>query len=205
VRREYGDRPPEWLRLQRELLDPFVALAAAGAASSTRRLGTGVCLVALHDAILLAKTAATLDVLSGGRLIFGVGAGSHAEEARAHGNDPERRWAATEEKLQAILSLWHGEGTADQRPAPLQRPHPLLLVGRGGQTKSRGRPRAGCGLVPPTTLLRPDAACTTSICPITVVAPPPERVERCVLQLPQLRDGDAVRDELERLADLGEN
>jgi alkanesulfonate monooxygenase SsuD/methylene tetrahydromethanopterin reductase-like flavin-dependent oxidoreductase (luciferase family) len=125
---EQAASPPEWLRLQQELLDPFVALGGAAVVTSGLRLGTGVCLVGLHDPILLAKTAATLDVLSHGRLLFGIGAGSHPDEARAYGVDPARRWSAAVEKLRTILDIWDGDGPVEQEPKPVQRPHPPLLV-----------------------------------------------------------------------------
>ena len=126
----------------RRTLDPFVALTAAAAATSTISLGTGVCLVAQHDPIILAKTAATLDCVSNGRFIFGVGFGWNADEMRHHGVDPDRRRTIGREKALAIRELWtraeasfHGAyvdfSESWQWPKPVQEPHPPIWVGGG--------------------------------------------------------------------------
>lgn len=127
----------------RRFLDPFVALSAVASATTTLRLGTGVCLVPQHDPIALAKRVATLDFLSGGRFLFGVGAGWHEEELRNHGVDPATRWRRTREHLLAMRAIW----TADEAsfagefvrfaplwswPKPTQRPHPPLIIGGEG-------------------------------------------------------------------------
>jgi probable F420-dependent oxidoreductase len=131
-----GDRPGEDARL----LDQFTALGAAAACTSRLRLGTGICIVPQHDPIALAKQVATIDHISGGRFLFGVGAGWLVEELRNHGVDPATRWALMEEQLLAMKVIW----TADEAefhgkfvdfdpiwcwPKPVQRPHPPLLVG----------------------------------------------------------------------------
>jgi probable F420-dependent oxidoreductase len=131
-----GDRPGEDARL----LDQFTALGAAAACTSRLRLGTGICIVPQHDPIALAKQVATIDHISGGRFLFGVGAGWLVEELRNHGVDPARRWALMEEQLRAMKAIW----TADEAefhgalvdfnpiwcwPKPVQKPHPPLIVG----------------------------------------------------------------------------
>jgi len=139
-----GDRPGEDARL----LDQFTALGAAAACTSRLRLGTGVCIVPQHDPIALAKRVATIDHISGGRFLFGVGAGWLVEELRNHGVDPPRRWALMEEQLLAMKAIW----TADEAefhgdlvdfdpiwswPKPVQKPHPPLLVGGDGPQSLR--------------------------------------------------------------------
>ena len=121
-------------------LDPYVALAAAAAATSRIRLGTGIALVAQHDPIALAKALATLDLVSGGRLVVGVGFGWNREEMESHGVDYKRRREIVREKMLAIQALWTHEvaGFAGEHvrfepswqwPKPLQKPRPPVLIG----------------------------------------------------------------------------
>jgi len=120
--------------------DPFVALAAAAAVTDTIKLGTGICLVAQHDPIVLAKTVASLDVVSGGRFLFGIGYGWNADEMEDHGVPYRLRYAIGREKILAARALWTGEaGSFEGRhvrvgpswswPKPVQQPHPPVLVG----------------------------------------------------------------------------
>jgi len=90
-------------------LDQFVALGAAAAVTSELKLGTSVCVVPQHDPILLAKRVATLDHISGGRFLFGVGVGWLEEEMRNHGVDPPQRWAMMREHLLAMKEIWGHE------------------------------------------------------------------------------------------------
>src|SRR5216117_3170107 len=90
--------------------DPFVALSFAAAATSKIRLATGICLVAQRDPIVLAKEVASLDVLSGGRFLFGVGIGWLREEIANHGTDPRTRWRLFGERMDAMQAIW----TADE-------------------------------------------------------------------------------------------
>lgn len=126
----------------RRTLDPWVALAAAAAVTTRIRLGTGIALVAQHDPIALAKQAATLDLLSGGRLVFGVGFGWNREEMEDHGVDPNRRRSRVREVVLAMQALWSQEvasfdgefvhfAPSWQWPKPLQQPRPPTLVGGG--------------------------------------------------------------------------
>jgi probable F420-dependent oxidoreductase len=123
--------------------DPFVALTAAAAATEQLRIGTGVCLVIERDPIITAKEVATLDVLSQGRFLFGVGAGWNEEEMRDHGTDPARRFKVMRERVEAIKAIWteeeasyEGEFVNFERiwcwPKPVQQPHPPVLVGGTG-------------------------------------------------------------------------
>ena len=125
-------------------LDPFVALAAAAATTERLLVGTGICLVIERDPIVLAKEVATLDHLSGGRFLFGVGAGWNREEMANHGTDPRTRFALFRERILAMKTIWaedgaefHGEHVdfdpIDQWPKPVQRPHPPILVGGTGK------------------------------------------------------------------------
>jgi probable F420-dependent oxidoreductase len=134
-----GELPREYSRI----LDPFVALTAAAAATTTLRIGTGICLVVERDPIATAKAVATLDFLSGGRFLFGVGAGWNLEEMANHGTDPSRRYALMRERVLAMKAIWTedeasyaGEFVNFDRiwswPKPVQDPHPPVLVGGNG-------------------------------------------------------------------------
>ncbi|MFI5122651.1 MAG: LLM class F420-dependent oxidoreductase [Vicinamibacteria bacterium] len=138
---------PAGTELPREysrILDPFVALMAAGGATERIKLGTGVCLVVERDPIVTAKQAAGVDRLSGGRLLFGVGAGWNLEEMRNHGTDPARRFGVLRERVEAIKEIWtseeasyHGKHVDFDRiwcwPKPLTQPHPPIIVGGHGK------------------------------------------------------------------------
>ena len=87
-------------------VDPFVALARAAAVTNTIKLGTGVCLVPERNPLILAKEVATLDHFSGGRFIFGIGAGWLREETEIMGGDFDHRWAQTREAVQVMKELW---------------------------------------------------------------------------------------------------
>src|SRR5207248_9611713 len=86
--------------------DPFLALQAAAAATRRLKLGTGICLVVERDPITTAKEVATLDRLSNGRFLFGVGAGWNLEEMRNHGTDPARRFGSMRERIEAMKAIW---------------------------------------------------------------------------------------------------
>lgn len=94
------------------MADPFVSLMAAAAATERLVLGTGVCLVAQHDPIVLAKTVATLDRLSGGRIVLGVGAGWNRDECENHGVPFARRWKALRERCEAMKTIWREEAAS---------------------------------------------------------------------------------------------
>ena len=98
-----GTDLPEWYWRTH---DPFVALTAAAAVTSTIKLGTGICLVIERDPIVLAKECASLDVISEGRLILGIGAGWNAEEMENHGASFKHRWKIVREKVLAMKAIW---------------------------------------------------------------------------------------------------
>ena len=126
-----------------ETHDPFVALSAVAAVTGTLRIGTAVCLVTERDPIVTAKAVASLDHISGGRFLFGVGAGWNREELANHGTDPRTRMALLAERVEAMRRIWtddeaeyHGRFVDFDPiwswPKPLQRPHPPVLVGGNG-------------------------------------------------------------------------
>ena len=123
-----------------DIVDPFVALARASAVTETMKLGTGICLVPERNPLLLAKEVATLDMYSGGRFLFGIGAGWHREETEIMGGDFDHRWTQTKESVLAMKSLWtdveseyHGKyydfPPVYSFPRPTQRPHPPVYLG----------------------------------------------------------------------------
>lgn len=129
----------------RRMMDPFVGLMMAAAATERLQIGLGICLVLEHHVLDLAKSVATLDVLSGGRVLFGVGVGWNAEELANHRPDISwsQRYKATEECVGALRSCWNDEESEFHGeffdfdpiwsfPKPLQRPHPPVLLGTGG-------------------------------------------------------------------------
>jgi probable F420-dependent oxidoreductase len=131
-----GDLP----RIYYRTLDPFVCLTAAGVVTERLLLGTGIALVSQRDPIITAKEVASLDLVSGGRAVFGVGAGWNREEMRNHGTDPRTRGRLVNERLAAIKRIWaeeeaafHGEyvnfDPIYSWPKPVRKPHPPIYVG----------------------------------------------------------------------------
>lgn len=125
------------------MFDPWISLAVAAAHTSKIRLGTAVCLVTQHDPIVLAKEIATLDVLSQGRVLFGVGVGSVVDETANHGVQAEDRWQVLRERVLAMKQIWskdqaefHGKfvdfDPIYQWPKPFQKPYPPVIVGGSG-------------------------------------------------------------------------
>jgi probable F420-dependent oxidoreductase len=125
--------------------DLFVAMTAAAVSTTKLRVGSGICLLIERDPITTAKEVASIDVLSGGRVEFGVGAGWNREEMANHGTDPRRRMALLGERVEAMKAIWtqdeasyRGEHVSFERiwswPKPAQRPHPPVIVGGNGPT-----------------------------------------------------------------------
>ena len=125
-----------------DVMDPFIALGAAASGTSKIRLATGICLVIQRDPIQTAKEVSTLDQISGGRMIFGVGAGWNLEEMSDHGTDPNTRGHLMNERIEAMKVIWendkaeyHGKfvnfDEMITRPKPVQKPHPPIVVGGG--------------------------------------------------------------------------
>lgn len=138
-----GDLPEFYTRT----MDPFVALTAAAVATSTLRLGTGICLVNQHHHINLAKQAASVDLLSGGRFMFGVGVGWNEDEMEHHGVDPSKRRSTARERILAVRELWtaehaefHGQfvdfSPSISLPKPVGMP-PVIMGGSGGPVTFR--------------------------------------------------------------------
>src|SRR5205814_9965333 len=139
--------------------DPFVALAIAAAATERLLIGTGICLVIERDPITTAKEVASLDQLSGGRFLFGVGAGWNREEMENHGTDPGRRFGIMRERIEAMKAIWtedeaeyHGRyvdfDPIRSWPKPAQEPHPPVLVGGAGEKVLDRVLRSGDGWLP---------------------------------------------------------
>jgi len=123
--------------------DLFVALATAAAVTTTLRIGTGICLVVERDPITLAKEVATLDALSRGRVMFGIGAGWNAEEMANHGTEFRTRWRLMKERVQAMRKIWTEDAASFSGefvnfepiwswPKPVQRPGPPVFLGGHG-------------------------------------------------------------------------
>ena len=134
---------PETPMVYKSMYDPFVALAAAAAVTENLRVGTSIALIPQRDPIHTAKEVATLDQISNGRVVLGIGAGWNAEEMEAHGTDPSTRFRVMREKVEAIKTLWtqevaeyHGRHVdippTWQWPKPVQDPHPPILMGGAG-------------------------------------------------------------------------
>jgi probable F420-dependent oxidoreductase len=121
-------------------LDPFVGLTAAAMVTRRLKVGTGICLLIERDTITTAKSVASLDLVSGGRFLFGIGGGWNLEEMEHHGTDPKTRFKRLEEQVRACKEIWtkeepefHGKFVNFDRiwsyPKPVQKPHPPILLG----------------------------------------------------------------------------
>ncbi len=193
-----GELPSHYSRTY----DPFVALAAAAMATERLLIGTGICLVIERDPIVTAKEVASVDVLSGGRFLFGVGAGWNAEEMRNHGTEPSRRFSLMRERIEAMKAIWtedeasySGRHVEFERiwswPKPVQKPHPPILVGGNGPRVldrvlaygDEWMPNRGNEEELATRIAELNARAAEAgrdSIPVTVVgaAPDPERIER---------------------------
>jgi probable F420-dependent oxidoreductase len=140
-------------------VDPFVALGAAAGATTHLKLGTGVCLVVERDPITLAKEVATVDHISGGRFLFGIGAGWNKEEMANHGTEPATRWKLLRERVEAMIAIWtmdeaeyHGQMVDFESlwswPKPVQRPHPPVIVGGAAERALQAAADYGGGWAP---------------------------------------------------------
>jgi probable F420-dependent oxidoreductase len=136
----------------KQSLDPFLALTAAATATKRIRLATGICLVVERDPIHTAKNVATLDYLSGGRFIFGIGGGWNAEEMANHGTVFKTRFALMRERIEAMKAIWtsdiaeyHGEHVNFDPmwawPKPVQKPHPPIILGGEFSARRQARDR----------------------------------------------------------------
>ncbi len=148
--------PPSPAPPQNPFLDPAVALAHVAAHTKTIKLGTGIIILPQRNPLVLAKELASVDVVSGGRLIFGLGAGYLHQEFAALGAPFENRGAVTDEAIQVIKSLWtqlkpehQGEywsfSGIDAQPRPVQQPHPPIVIGGMSKAAARRAARVGNG------------------------------------------------------------
>jgi probable F420-dependent oxidoreductase len=135
-----GELPKEYSHTH----DPFVALAMAAAVTRRIKLATGICLVIEWDPITLAKEVASLDLLSGGRVLLGIGGGWNAEEMENHGTVFKSRWKLLRERVEAMKAIWQNEAASYRGelvrfdpiwsfPKPAQKPHPPVLLGGHGE------------------------------------------------------------------------
>jgi probable F420-dependent oxidoreductase len=136
-------------RHYKETIDPFCALAAVAGSTKTLRFGTGICLVPQRNPLITAKEIATIDLISGGRFEFGVGAGWLKEEVEMFGGDFPRRWTQTRDHVLAMKACWGPDpseyqgryakfGPTHMFPKPVQQPHPpVLIAGEGDKAAAR--------------------------------------------------------------------
>jgi probable F420-dependent oxidoreductase len=210
-------------------LDPFIALTAAALSTTRLLVGTGICLVIEHDPIDIAKQVASVDQISGGRFLFGIGGGWNREEMADHGTEFGSRWKLLRERIEAMKAIWteevaeyHGTmvefGPMWAWPKPLQRPHPPIILGGNGPNTLKRVVRYADGWMPnrgdfvarmPELRQLAEAAGRGPI-PVTAY-PRPEPaeieslqvagVERCIYYVPS--DGrDAALAKLEQLAEM---
>jgi probable F420-dependent oxidoreductase len=140
-------------------MDPFVTLTAAAAATKRLKVATGICLVIQRDTIQTAKLVASIDQVSGGRFLFGIGGGWNAEEIEAHGTVFATRMQKMREQMEAMKQIWT-KSTAEYNgtivkvpsmqtwPKPVQKPHPPILLGGAFPWAARRAIRYGDGWFP---------------------------------------------------------
>ncbi len=150
-----------------DLMDPFLALNAAAAVTSRLKVGTGVCLMNQRDPIITAKMVSTLDQLSGGRFLFGVGNGWNQDEMENHGTVFATRHQLVRERIEAMKAIWTQDAAAyhgdfvdfdpmNQWPKPVQKPHPPVIVGGAFPFAARRAIRYGDGWIPHADRLEKD-------------------------------------------------
>ena len=150
-----------------DVMDPFVTLSVAAAATKRLKVGTGVCLVIQRDTIQTAKQVASIDQVSGGRFLFGIGGGWNREEIENHGTEFATRMKKMREQIEAMKQIWtqskpeyHGDlvefGTMMTWPKPVQKPHPPVLLGGAFPWAARRAIRYGDGWYPNASSGNPD-------------------------------------------------
>jgi probable F420-dependent oxidoreductase len=180
-----------------DVMDPFVTLTAAAMATTSLRVGTGVCLVVQRDPIQTAKLVASIDQVSGGRFLFGIGVGWNAEEMADHGTtDFKGRHKLARERIEAMKAIWtqskpeyHGDlvdfGPMMTWPKPVQKPHPPVIVGGAFPQAARRAVRYGDGWIPLAgrggdvaaqlpefRRMLAEAGRTAESCPVTIFSAP---------------------------------
>jgi probable F420-dependent oxidoreductase len=149
-----------------DVMDPFVTLTAAAIATTTLKVGTGVCLIAQRDPIQTAKLVASIDQISDGRFVFGIGNGWNQDEMENHGTVFTTRHKLARERIEAMKLIWtqesaeyHGDfvdfGPMTARPKPVQKPHPPIIVGGAFPYSARRAIRYGNGWMPQATSANP--------------------------------------------------
>ncbi|MEI7710016.1 MAG: LLM class F420-dependent oxidoreductase [Rhodospirillales bacterium] len=152
----------ELLKKYYDVMDPFVSLTAAAVATKTLKVGTGVCLITQRDPIQTAKLVASIDQISNGRFLFGVGNGWNQDEMEDHGQVFATRHKLARERIEAMKAIWtqtkaeyHGEFVNFDPmmtwPKPVQKPHPPILVGGAFPYSARRAIRYGDGWMPQVT------------------------------------------------------
>jgi len=142
-----------------DVMDPFVTLTAAAMATRTLKVATGVCLVIQRDTIQTAKLVASIDQVSGGRFLFGIGGGWNQDEIESHGTVFKTRFKKMREQIEAMKEIWtkdaaeyHGDliefGPMAAWPKPVQKPHPPVIVGGAFPHSARRALRYGDGWIP---------------------------------------------------------
>jgi probable F420-dependent oxidoreductase len=219
-----GELPRRYYRT----LDPFITLTAAAAVTQRLLLGTGVALVVERDPIITAKEVASLDLVSGGCMIFGVGVGWNREEMENHGTDPRTRGKLADERIQAMIEIWtndeaefHGQYVDFDPigcwPKPVQKPYPPIYVGGGSKSFERiarlGDAWLANGLPPGKVEpmmgeLREVAGRDVPVTVFNASSEPEDLeayarlgVERVLLSLPTLPEGETL-DQLDDLASV---
>jgi probable F420-dependent oxidoreductase len=155
------------VRAYYEIMDPFLALNTAAAVTTTLKIGTGIALVTQRDPIVTAKMVSSIDQLSGGRFLFGVGNGWNQDEVENHGTAFKSRHKLARERIEAMKTIWteeepeyHGEFVAfdkmKQWPKPRQIPHPPIIVGGAFPYAARRAIRYGDGWIPRADRLEKD-------------------------------------------------
>jgi len=150
-----GDLP----KMYYDVMDPFVCLASAATVTKRLKVATGVCLLVQRDPIQTAKQVASLDRISNGRFLFGIGGGWNAEEMANHGTPFDRRFRLLRERVEAMKAIWtqekaeyHGQlvdfDPVFAWPKPVQKPHPPIHVGGAFPAAARRAIRYGDGWVP---------------------------------------------------------
>ncbi|MDF2258881.1 LLM class F420-dependent oxidoreductase [Streptantibioticus ferralitis] len=220
-----GELPRQYYRT----LDPFAALSMVAGVTENLLLGTGVALLVQRDPIQTAKDVASLDFLSNGRVIFGIGAGWNREEMRNHGTDPRIRGRLLDERMAAIIEIWT-KGQAEYHgkyvdfdpifawPKPVQRPHPPVYVG-GQSAKAIARAERFGGWMPSANDVTDPAGVAEQMAlvgpetPVIANAVPPEPdvvaayreagAAGITFHLPNVPEAEAlsILDELARLID----
>jgi probable F420-dependent oxidoreductase len=219
-----GELPRRYYRT----LDPFITLTAAAAATERLLLGTGVTLVVERDPIITAKEVASLDLVSGGRVVFGVGVGWNREEMENHGTNPHIRGRLTDERIRAMIEIWtkdepefHGQYVDFDPigiwPKPVQKPYPPIYVGGGRRAFERIAQLGDAWLangLPPDKLqpmmgeLREVAGSDVAVSVFNASSEPEDLqayaqlgVERVLLGLPTLPESETLK-QLDNLAQV---